>query len=591
MVPTAPKILVSINFQPTLKSLQTISLKDGYLRVMQGDLQLAERGNASLKESATEQTPINNTTWHIFSQSGPAIDPHLQTLMATLIVTAVLLVILFFYKTYRNFETLFVGDRGMILTAMKDLINRQMHDTYPINFKELAFVIETLYSLNQTFKRQPQPEFPEPEPEPNHAYLFTEETEDFFLSPPATTISSPAEIIADTRRNADLNPINLIVSPNQASLDAIFNPRVIRGIVDKNLDKAMYYDLGRAFGSEIKANAIHNIVLGYDGRIPSLAFAEAFAQGVITTGTDVLNIGMTPIPMVYFAACQTGGKTGAMITGGHSPAHVNGLKLLIQGELAQDKQLQTLKQRIMTEKFTTDTPGNINLISRYNDEYLKNIAQDVLLLKPLKVVIDCGNGVTSAFAPALIKTLGCEVIELFCEVNGAFPHHLPDPSKPENMSDLTAAVVHYKADIGIAFDGDGDRMGVVDSAGKTISPERIIQLFAKHILQTRRGAGIIYDDKCSEQLRRYISQLGGKPLLCKNKQPQAIFKASDDKALFAGEMNGRIIFNDRWMGLDDALYAAARLLEILSAETHDSKTIFNDLTIDIHKLAQEAMPS
>lgn len=573
-------ILVSFSTQTIKQGFQQTTLNEGYWRLMQDALPLFEQGNASLKNEASESFNIAHTAWRLDYAPATMADSSLSTWMLVMMAVAFVLTILWFLKGYRTFEALFIGDRGMILTAMKDLVNRRMHDTYPMSFKEMAFIVETLYALNQTFKRDTQGmaiDFPDETP-----YHFTEESDDFFLTTaPAVAVSAPIDIAEASRHAAILSPIDFVASSTNSTLDAIFNPGVIRGIVDKHLNTTIFHDLGCAVGSELQTDGVSKIVLGYDGRISSPAFAEAFAQGVITTGCQVIDIGLVPISLMYDVALEVTDKFGVMITGGHSPGHINGLKLLIQGEPATDKYLHTLKKRMLFEDYAIKTGGYIEKATRYSSEYLDKIAQDILLIKPLKVVIDCGNGVTSLFAPNLFTSLGCEVFELFCEIEGEFPHHLPDPSKTENLSDLMAAVVHYQADIGIAFDGDGDRLGVVDSAGRVISPEWLIQLFAKHILQAYPCTSIVYDDKCGKQLDDYIVQLGGNALPCKSGQLLSQLKVNH--SLFAGDLSGRMIFNDRWMGLDDALYAAARLLEILSAEINGSKAMFNALSYDVKK--------
>lgn len=572
-------ILASLNIQALKQSLGQVAQEDGYLRLMQGAVPLLEGGDVTLRDNGFQSFNVEHTLWRIEHVPAAMTDLSLQAWIAAMVAIALILTALCFFKAYHNFEAMFIGDRGMVLTAMKDLVNRRMHDIYPMSFKEMAFIVETLYALNQTVKRDTHTlpiDLPDETP-----YHFTDEPDDFFLSTPSASISTPADIIADTCHNAILSPIDLVASSNNSALDAIFNPGVIRGVVDKHLNKKLFHDLGCAVGSELQTDGIAKIVLGYDGRTSSPAFAEAFAQGVITTGCQVIDIGLVPISLMYDVALEVTDKFGVMITGGHSPGHINGLKLLIQGEPATDKYLHALKKRMLFEDYVIKTTGYIEKATRYSNEYLNKIAQDILLIKPLTVVVDCGNGVTSLFAPNLFKTLGCEVFELFCEIEGEFPHHLPDPSKTENLSDLMAAVAHYQADIGIAFDGDGDRLGVVDSAGRIISPEWLIQLFAKHILQAYPCTSIVYDDKCGKQLDNYIVQLGGNALPCKSGQLLSQLNASH--ALFAGDLSGRMIFNDRWMGLDDALYAAARLLEILSAEINGSKAMFNALAYDVKK--------
>ncbi|MEQ1635396.1 MAG: phosphomannomutase/phosphoglucomutase [Methylococcales bacterium] len=570
-------LLASISINPFNQSIQNLTLNEGYIGLMQGTLALQERGEPTLKDLATKQINVNNSNWDIRYASAPALDSALQSLFAGLIVSVALLAALLFFQAYRYFENLLIRDRSAVITATKDLLNHRLHDNYPVNFNEMRFIIDALTELNRATKKSPLPA------EQSAPYQFSEESEGLSITAALEMAENTSSVVENDDDTLAPSLVNLFPSTTQDILDTIFKASNIRGIVNKNLTKELLYDIGRALGSELNSQNIKKIVLGYDGRHSSPSFAEAFAKGIIATGMNVLDIGQVPAPLVYFAALQTEEATGAMITGGHNPRTINGLKLLIKGEPASEQQVQAIKKRIATENYALYTSGSIEKNHRYNNDYLNKISKDIQLINPLKVVLDCGNGVTSLIAPALFKTLGCEVIELFCEINGDFPNHLPDPSKPENLSDLMAAVHHYQADIGIAFSGDGDRLGVVDSAGKIIWPDKQILLFAKHILQAKPGARIIYDEKCSKLLAEQTTQYGGQPLLCKSGQSLMRLKLKETGALLAGEMNGRLMFSDRWSGLDDGLYAASRLLEILSADIHDSAAIFNALSVPIKK--------
>ncbi|NOT85177.1 MAG: phosphomannomutase/phosphoglucomutase [Methylococcaceae bacterium] len=573
-------LLASITVTPINQSIQTATINDGYMRLMQGKLPLQEHGESTLKDAATQQINVDNSNWRIEYASAPALDSTLKSLFAALIVAAALLAVLLCFQAYRYFENLFVRDRGVVIAATKDLLSNRLQENYPVKFSEMHFMIESITAFDRTLKKSLQPQA---ETAPYH---FSEESEGFNFSI-STAITIPSETSESHEHKNDdegQSAVNLFPVA-QDTLDTLFKGITIRGIVDKHLTKALVYDIGRAYGSELLSQQIKKIILGHDARHSSPAFAEAFAKGVIATGLNVLDIGQVPIPLLYFVALQTEGASGVMITGGHSTGQVNGLKFLINGEPSNEKQLAALKKRMGTENYTLNASGSIERNNRYSNDYLNKITKDIQLINPLKVVLDCGNGVTSLIAPKLLKALGCEVIELFCEINGDFPNHFPDPSKSENMSDLMAAVHHYQADIGIAFNGDGDRLGLVDSAGKLIAPDRQILLFAKNILQTKPGADIIYDEKCSPQITEQITQYGGRPLVCKGGQALLRAKLKETSAAFAGEMNGRMMFNDRWSGLDDALYAAARLLEILSADVRDSAAIFSALSNPARKPA------
>jgi phosphomannomutase/phosphoglucomutase len=271
-----------------------------------------------------------------------------------------------------------------------------------------------------------------------------------------------------------------------------------------------------------------------------------------------------------------------MMTGSHNPANYNGLKMVMQGETLANERIQQLKQRIEDEDYITEAMGDVERNDEYEEEYIGTICDDIHLEKALKVVVDCGNGVAGKLAPELLTALGCEVIELFCDIDGNFPNHHPDPSKPENLKALIAAVTSHQADVGLAFDGDGDRLGVVDSAGKIIWPDRQMMLYAQKVLAVKSGAEIIYDVKCSRHLGEQIRKHGGRAVMWKTGHSLMKAKLRETGAALAGEMSGHIFFNDRWFGFDDALYTAARLVEILAAEGRSSAEVFAEFPDSIN---------
>jgi phosphomannomutase/phosphoglucomutase len=362
----------------------------------------------------------------------------------------------------------------------------------------------------------------------------------------------------------------------KAEPENIFKAYDIRGIVGKGLSKEVIYDLGLALGSEAQQKGIKTLVVARDGRLSGMDLVDGLMKGIISTGRNVLNLGMVPTPVLYFVAHHIEGRSGVMVTGSHNPPEYNGLKMVIQGETLAGERIQQLKQRIETEDYVTETMGMIEHKHDYIEEYIGTIADGIELARKLKVVIDCGNGVAGELAPELVRTLGCEVIELYCKIDGNFPNHHPDPSKPENLTDLIAAVTKHQADLGLAFDGDGDRLGVIDSSGKIIWADRQMMLYAKQVLANKPGAHIIYDVKCSRHLGEMIRKNGGRPLMWKTGHSFMKAKLKEMGAALAGEMSGHIFFNDRWFGFDDALYAAARLLEIIAADTRPSCEVFAD---------------
>ena len=342
----------------------------------------------------------------------------------------------------------------------------------------------------------------------------------------------------------------------------IFKAYDIRGIVGRTLTPEIVTAIGRALGSEARARAQTAVAIGRDGRLSGPELSSALAQGLQAAGIDVIDIGMAATPMGYFAAHQLGCGSAVMVTGSHNPPDYNGLKMVLGGVTLAGEDIQRLRRRIEVDDFDQGA-GNYKT-SDVRPAYLERIASDVRLARPMKLVIDCGNGVAGATAPELFRRLGCEVKTLYCEVDGNFPNHHPDPSKPENLQDLIAALRDSDAELGLAFDGDGDRLGVVTKRGNIIYPDRQLMLFAEDVLRRNPGAEIIYDVKCTRRLASWITERGGKPLMWKTGHSLVKAKMKERHSPLAGEMSGHIFFGERWYGFDDAQYVGARLLEILS---------------------------
>lgn len=358
---------------------------------------------------------------------------------------------------------------------------------------------------------------------------------------------------------------------------SIFRAYDIRGVVGDTLTADIVYDIGRAFGSEAKERGAQTIVVGRDGRTSSMALSRALIEGLCDSGRDVIDIGQAPTPVLYFATHYLSARSGVMVTGSHNPTEYNGLKLVLQGETLAEEAIQQLYQRVVKGDYVDSVSRGSLSQQTLSADYMARVAGDVNLARELKVVVDCGNGVAGDVAPQLLRVLGCDVVELYCEVDGSFPNHHPDPSQLENLQDLVAAVKRHGADVGIAFDGDGDRLGVVDSSGKIIWADRQMMLFAINMLEEQSGGVVIYDVKCSRDLRRVIEQHGGQALMWKSGHSLLRAKLKETGALLAGELSGHFFLNDRWYGFDDALYAMARLLEILSKDRRTSADIFMQL--------------
>jgi phosphomannomutase / phosphoglucomutase len=348
----------------------------------------------------------------------------------------------------------------------------------------------------------------------------------------------------------------------------IFKAYDIRGIVDKTLTAAGVETIGRAIGSEARARSVKAVVIGRDGRLSGPTLSQALARGLQASGVDVIDIGQVPTPVVYFAAHRLGTQSGVAVTGSHNPPDYNGLKMVLAGETLAGDAIQGLRRRIESGDLSTGTGSYTE--QPIVDQYVERIVSDVTTARKMTIAVDCGNGVAGAIAPSLYRKMGCEVIELFCEVDGTFPNHHPDPSVPKNLQDLIRTLQSSDAELGLAFDGDGDRLGVVTKSGKIIYPDRQLMLFAKDVLSRNPGALVIYDVKSTRNLAPWIERHGGKPLLWKTGHSFVKSKMRETGAALAGEMSGHVFFKERWFGFDDGLYAGARLLEIVSREADPS---------------------
>ncbi len=352
---------------------------------------------------------------------------------------------------------------------------------------------------------------------------------------------------------------------------SIFRAYDIRGVVGEALNEDVCYEIGRAFGTEAWQVGEQTVVVGRDGRHSSADLSEALIRGLRESGRDVIDLGLVPTPLLYFATHYLSARSGLMVTGSHNPPEYNGLKLVLKGKTLSGEDIQMIYQRITSGDYASG--GGSYQQQDLAADYVARISSDSTV-GMLKVVLDCGHGAGSDIAPDLLRTLGCEVIELYCEVDGDFPAHHPDPSRPENLQDLIHAVIDNKADIGLALDGDGDRLGVIDSEGNIIWPDRQLMLYSLAVLAEQPGAQIIYDVKCSRHLQQLIEHNSGHALMWKSGHSLMKAKLLETGAMLAGEMSGHIFFNDRWYGFDDAMYCAARLLEIIAKDKRPSAEIF-----------------
>lgn len=352
----------------------------------------------------------------------------------------------------------------------------------------------------------------------------------------------------------------------------IFRAYDIRGVVDQTLTNDTVYQIGRALGSKVLSLGGNCIVIGRDGRTSGVRLSTQLANGIRATGCNVIDVGLVPTPVLYFAAAYLKIGSAVMLTGSHNPADYNGLKIIIDGITIYGAAIQEIYQIIMSQQFVTG--AGTYTTTNVSAAYIHEIINSLNIKRRLKVVIDCGNGVPGIVAPDLLNSLGCNVIPLYCDVDGTFPNHHPDPSDPHNLEVLQQTVIAQQADLGLAFDGDGDRLGIIDNTGKIIWPDRVLMLYTQQLLQQNPGATIIYDVKCSRDVEKIISAAGGVPLMWNTGHSLIKAKIRETGALLAGEMSGHVFFKDRWYGFDDALYAAARLVEILSQTTATPAQVF-----------------
>ncbi|MCE9658351.1 MAG: phosphomannomutase/phosphoglucomutase [Burkholderiales bacterium] len=358
---------------------------------------------------------------------------------------------------------------------------------------------------------------------------------------------------------------------------SVFKAYDIRGIVDKTIDERFAEHLGRAFGSEALAAGERAVAVGRDGRHSGPGLAAALIRGLVATGLDVVDLGAVTTPMLYYVAATRGAhgcSSGVQVTGSHNPKDYNGFKMVLAGRAIYGEDIQRLRRRMEAEDYTAGRgrKAAMDILA----EYSARIAGDCRLARPMRIAVDCGSGIAGASAPGVLRALGCSVEELYSEVDGDFPHHHPDPSKPENLADLIAAVAAGDAELGLAFDGDGDRLGVVTKDGRIIYPDRQLMLFARDVLRRNPGAPILFDVKCSQHLAPLIRAAGGEPVMWKTGHSLVKAKMKELGAPLAGEMSGHVFFGERWYGFDDATYTAARLLEILS-RARDPSAILNAL--------------
>jgi phosphomannomutase / phosphoglucomutase len=351
----------------------------------------------------------------------------------------------------------------------------------------------------------------------------------------------------------------------------IFKAYDIRGIVGKTLTPEICYAVGQSLGSLSLERSADTIAVGRDGRLSGPSLSQALRDGIASTGCSAIDLGLVPTPVSYFAGHYL--KTGSCVsvTGSHNPPDYNGIKMVVAGEAIWGDTIQSIKTR--AETGDVKKGSGKQSAADIKQAYVDRIVGDAKLARKMKIAVDCGNGAAGELAPKIFKAMGCDVVEMFCDIDGTFPNHHPDPSKPENLKDLIKVVKETDVELGLAFDGDGDRLGIVTKSGQIIYPDRQMMLFAADVLSRNLGATIIYDVKCTRLLDKYIADHGGTPLMWKTGHSLVKAKLKETGAPLAGEMSGHIFFKERWYGFDDAMYCGARLLEIVSKSSNPSKVL------------------
>ncbi|WP_269724263.1 phosphomannomutase/phosphoglucomutase [Nitrosococcus watsonii] len=535
------------------KALSQPGLAGGYLELRQGAKQqqaFASYGNRQLASTPPQGLiPIEGSRWQL-AYWAPIQERGENTHLIFWggLIFGLLALGLIFYARDRLFARFLREDLMTLVNLVRDLQRSQLQGRYKIHlpaFKGAAAVIQRMASDKQVTGETIAP-----------GMAFRE---DAFSDEDFQTAESMKVKEQPLKQSGRIAP-------------SIFKAYDIRGVVGKTLTPESVYEIGRAIGSEARAQSQQNIIVGRDGRLSGPELAHKLIEGLRATGCDVVDIGVVPTPLLYFAAQYLSTGSGVMLTGSHNPPDYNGMKIMLRGETLALEAIQALRRRIEAEDYTRGA-GDLQTVDVVPD-YIERVTSDVKLTRPLKIVVDCGNGAAGEVAPRLFRALGSEVSELYCEIDGQFPHHHPDPSQAENLEDLIAKVKATGADLGLAFDGDGDRLGVIDSQGHIIWPDRQLMLYAMDVLSRHPGATILYDIKCSRHLDQVITEYGGSPLMWKTGHSLIKAKMRETGALLAGEMSGHLFFKERWFGFDDALYAGARLLEILAADTRSSGEIF-----------------
>ena len=577
-------LLLVVDLQRLLRALPTMATDTGQLQLLQqfgnAPAQVLEQRGQADSGSAPQSLSSGSPNWKLSFTPGPALNqlifPPELLLVAGLLALVGALVGL--YLTQSSLQHRLHADARQLAQLVSELTSGKAVKSFSLSLPALDNLAQLLAHLSRR-KQEAAPVEPVRSATPTSS------------NPQPATFADPlfqdTDILDIDILDEDQDLLGLEQPPAMTQIQhtapnlpaSIFRAYDIRGVVGDSLTPTGAYWIGRAIGSQSLAQGEANVAVARDGRLSGPQLAEQLIQGLLDCGCQVTDVGMVPTPVLYFAANVLAGKSGVMLTGSHNPPNYNGFKIVIAGDTLANEQIQALRQRIETNDLASGV-GSVEQIDIL-DRYFNQIRDDIALAKPMRVVVDCGNGVAGVIAPRLIEALGCSVIPLFCDVDGNFPNHHPDPGKPENLVDLIAKVKAENADLGLAFDGDGDRVGVVTNTGTIVYPDRLLMLFAKDVVSRNPGADIIFDVKCTRRLTPLISGYGGRPVMWKTGHSLIKKKMKETGALLAGEMSGHIFFKERWFGFDDGIYAAARLLEILSQDKRDAEHVFSAFPNDV----------
>jgi len=587
-------VLLVVDLGRLLNAFYPMGLEAGELRLQQ---KFANGAPQTLYQSGTPDSresfelDSGNANWQLYFTPGPVFATQVPWMSIVLMLLAALAALagawIALSRTHDRLQRQVDADARQLQQLIQELSGGKAVKAFGLSHASLNGLAQSLarFSLRDSAgARSPAYDAAPPDVSPSGSVAAepaqsdpTDWTDPLFQDTDILDI----DLLDDDPKSLRSEHHHDMTSPASAPeiTDSIFRAYDIRGIYKETLFPKTAYWIGRAIGAQSIAQGERNVNVGRDGRLSGPDLVKELIKGLVEAGCHVTDVGLVPTPALYYAANVQAGKSGVMLTGSHNPSNYNGFKIVIAGDTLANEQIQALLTRIKNN----DLPEGEGSVTEVDilQKYAEQIKGDIAMPRRLKVVVDCGNGAAGVIAPQLIEALGCEVIPLFCDVDGNFPNHHPDPGKPENLVDLIAKVKETNADVGLAFDGDGDRVGVVTNKGTNVYADRLLMLFAQDVLSRNPGADIIFDVKCTRRLTPLIKEYGGRPVMWKTGHSLIKKKMKLDGALLAGEMSGHIFFKERWFGFDDGIYSAARLLEILSQQADSAEDVFARFPNDV----------